>query len=96
MNATSATPTVSAPAVTAVRAGLRLLFSRASMPAAPVSFSNGRPSAAASGATSHRETNARHTNRTAAPAASQQQTRARGEPAREQARAEHATRRRRR
>ena len=33
MNATSARPTVSAPAVTAVRAGLRLLFSRASMPA---------------------------------------------------------------
>jgi hypothetical protein len=67
MNATTATPTVSAPAVIAVRAGLRLVFSRASSPAAAASLTNGIPITVASGAISHRETTVRPTNRSAAP-----------------------------
>ena len=50
--ATSATPTISAAAVTAVRAGLRIAFSRASRPVMPASRSSGAPTSAAIGRTS--------------------------------------------
>lgn len=46
---TSATPTVSAPAVDSVRPGLRIALRRASTPAAPPTFSAGRPSSETTG-----------------------------------------------
>ena len=51
-NTTSATPTISAAAVTAVRAGLRVEFSRARRPVTPVSRCSGAPMSDASGRTS--------------------------------------------
>ena len=49
---TSARPTISAAAVTAVRAGLRSAFSRASRPVSPRRRSTGQPATEASGRTS--------------------------------------------
>ena len=51
-NATSATPIMSAAAVTAVRAGLRVEFSRASRPLTPARRCSGAPTRAAIGRTS--------------------------------------------
>ena len=51
-NATSATPIMSAAAVTAVRPGLRSVFSRARRPVIPKTACSGRPTSAASGRTS--------------------------------------------
>jgi hypothetical protein len=51
-NTTTARPIMSAPAVTAVRPGLRTVFSRASRPVSPRSFSSGHPQIDASGRTS--------------------------------------------
>ncbi len=51
-NTTTARPIISAPAVTAVRPGLRTVFSRASRPVRPRSFSSGQPQSEASGRTS--------------------------------------------
>ncbi len=48
---TSARPTISAAAVTAVRAGLRVAFSRASSPVACPRRCSGQPTTAASGRT---------------------------------------------
>ena len=50
-NVTSATPIMSAAAVTAVRPGWRVVFPRARRPVTPVSASIGRPMAEASGRT---------------------------------------------
>jgi hypothetical protein len=49
---TTARPIMSAPAVTAVRPGLRTAFSRARRPVIPLSFSSGQPDSEASGRTS--------------------------------------------
>ena len=51
-NTTTARPIISAPAVTAVRPGLRTAFSRARRPVMPLSFSSGQPQIEASGRTS--------------------------------------------
>ena len=50
-NTTTASPIISAPAVTAVRPGLRTEFSRASRPVIPRSFSSGQPATEARGRT---------------------------------------------
>src|SRR3954453_10907405 len=55
---TSATPTISAAAVTAVRPGWRTVFSRARRPVMPRVASNGRPTSDASGRTRYGLTNA--------------------------------------
>ena len=57
-NVTSATPTISAAAVTAVRPGWRTVFSRAMRPVMPRKRSNGRPTTDASGRTRYGLTNA--------------------------------------
>src|SRR3954463_4379106 len=57
-NVTSATPTISAAAVTAVRPGWRIVFSRARRPVMPRVLSNGRPMTEASGRTRYGLTNA--------------------------------------
>jgi len=51
-NTTTASPIISAPAVTAVRPGLRTAFSRARRPVSPRSRSSGQPMNDASGRTS--------------------------------------------
>ena len=51
-NETSASPIISAAAVEAVRAGLRIAFSRARRPGIPRSFSSGTPTSEARGVTS--------------------------------------------
>ena len=61
---------MSAAAVTAVRPGSRLLFSRASAPAAPVTASIGFPRAKLSGGTSRREKGASPKKSSTAPVAS--------------------------
>ena len=65
---TSATPIISAAAVTAVRPGWRTLFSRARRPVMPVARSIGRPMREASGRTSRGLTSATPRNVAAAPA----------------------------
>src|SRR5919108_5113184 len=65
-NVTSATPTISAAAVTAVRPGWRIVFSRARRPVMPRVRSNGRPTTDASGRTRYGLTSA--TPRKVAPA----------------------------
>src|SRR3954452_4553782 len=66
-NATSATPTISAAAVTAVRPGWRIVFSRARRPVMPRKRSNGRPTIDASGRTRYGLTNATPRNVARAP-----------------------------
>jgi hypothetical protein len=69
-NVTSARPIISADAVTAVRAGLRTLLSRASRPAAPATRAAGQARIHASGLTSRDEIAATPTKRTRQPIAS--------------------------
>ncbi len=64
---TSARPIISAEAVEAVRAGLRMAFARARRPAAPPSLVAGHPRTEASGGTSVLASMATPTNRAAAP-----------------------------
>ena len=66
-NVTSATPIMSAAAVTAVRPGWRTEFSRASRPVMPVARSIGRPMTVASGRTSRGESSATPMKVSAAP-----------------------------
>ena len=66
-NATSATPTMSAAEVTAVRPGWRTVFSRAKRPVTPKMRSIGRPTTEAIGATSLGESSATPRNVNAAP-----------------------------
>jgi hypothetical protein len=70
----SARPIISAEAVTAVRAGLRTEFWRASRPAAPPVLAAGHASTDASGLTSRDEINATPTNSTKHPTASRSST----------------------
>ena len=65
--ATSATPIISAAAVAAVRAGLRIEFSRARRPLTPNSRSSGAPTSQASGRTSCGENSATPRNTATAP-----------------------------
>src|SRR3954462_13426891 len=66
-NATSATPTISAAAVTAVRPGWRIVFSRARRPVMPRVRSNGFPAIDASGRTRDGLTSAQPRNGARAP-----------------------------
>src|SRR3954454_6375890 len=66
-NVTSATPTISAAAVTAVRPGWRIVFSRARRPVMPRVLSNGRPMTEASGRTRYGLTSATPRNVASAP-----------------------------
>ena len=67
-NVTRARPIISAAAVTAVRPGLRMAFSRARRPVSPVSRSSGRPTTEASGRTSWEDSMPTPRNTTTAPA----------------------------
>ena len=69
-NTTSPRPTISAAEVVAVRAGLRIAFSRASRPGSSNAAAIGRPIAPAIGFTTERATSATPTNSSTAPPAS--------------------------
>ena len=84
-NVTSASPIMSAAAVTAVRPGLRTAFSRASRPAAPPSRRAGQPTTAASGLTRRDDDQRDADEQSEAAEREQEQHLLRAEAAREQA-----------